>query len=87
MYIHIQLELYNFMFAAESTSESLYSDITSDSYHPRFEFRNAIAPRSESRKGSLSRDQLQSMLKHMLFEPEGIHTTECTPAYCCTLHK
>ena len=45
-----------------------------DAIHARFGFSNQVTANAGAPDNSLSRDQLQNILKRILFEPEG---TDC----------
>ena len=42
-----------------------------ETLHHRFEFRNRVNPIHDPHGDSLTHEQLHSMLKRILFEPEG----------------
>ena len=48
----------------------------SESFHPRFEFKNQVTATAEPLDNVLAREQLQILLKRILFEPE-LEGTDC----------
>ena len=48
-----------------------FSDSSIESVHPRFEFRNQVTATADPPDSMLTREQIQTILKRILFEPEG----------------